>query len=109
MKNVDVHTLAAALARGEPCFDTRSRARFEQGSLKGANHLSLEQIQAGALPALPPDTPIYLLCERGVISELAGLYLEASGFSQVYNVEGGLVAWQAAFGPLGESPPGNAD
>lgn len=97
MKNVDVHTFAAALARGESCFDTRSRAQFEQGSLPGVVHLSLEQIQVGTLPALPLDTPIYLLCERGVISELASLYLEASGFSQVYNVEGGLAAWRKAF------------
>ena len=104
MKNVDVHTFAAALARGEACFDTRSRAQFEQGSLPGVAHLSLERLQAGLLPELPPDTPIYLLCERGVISELAGLYLETSGFSQVYNVEGGLVAWRKAFGPLGENP-----
>jgi len=101
VKNVDIHTFAAALAGGEPCFDTRSSAQFEQGSLPGVAHFSLEQIQAGALPELPPDTPIYLICERGVISELAGLCLEASGFSQVYNVEGGLVAWRKAFGLSG--------
>jgi len=33
---------------------------------------------------------LLLVCERGVTSELAGLYLEAAGYELVYNLEGGL-------------------
>lgn len=99
-----MHTFAAAIARGEPCFDVRPRAQYEQGSVPGALHLSLEQIQAGVLPEVARDTPIYLLCERGLMSELAGLYLEAAGFTRVYNVGGGLKAWRQTFGEADQTP-----
>ena len=58
--------------------------------------MSLEAVQAGELPDLPKDTPIYLLCERGQVSELVGLYLEAAGFENVHNVAGGITAWREA-------------
>jgi rhodanese-related sulfurtransferase len=50
--------------------------------------------QAGDFPAVPRDEPVYLICERGQISELVGLYLKEAGFGEVYNVEGGMLAWR---------------
>lgn len=49
----------------------------------------LADIQGGN-HRLPKDRPILLVCERGVMSELAGLYLEAAGYERVYHLEGGL-------------------
>ena len=73
-------------------FDTRSPALIERDGLPGAQSLSLEALQAGALPDLPKDTRIYIVCEHGQISELAALYLETAGFSDVHNVAGGMRA-----------------
>ena len=56
-------------------------------------YLSLDTVQRGDLPGLEPSTPIYLVCERGQVSELAGLYLEAAGFTAVYHLAGGTRAW----------------
>ena len=55
--------------------------------------LNLGALQAGVVPELAHDTPVYLICERGQVSELAGLYLEATGFTQVYHLAGGTKAW----------------
>lgn len=66
-----------------------------EGAIPGARQLTLEQVQAGLLPQAPRDRPVYLICERGAVSELIGLYLEAEGFSEVYTVTGGLAAWRA--------------
>tara|TARA_R110001583_G_scaffold7720_9_gene37920 strand:- start:3948 stop:4346 length:399 start_codon:yes stop_codon:yes gene_type:complete len=40
--------------------------------------------------------PIYLLCRSGVRSVFAALSLKQMGFEEVYSIEGGFLAWQAA-------------
>lgn len=73
-----------------------ARAHLPPGdAIPGSRQLTLEQVRAGALPEVPLDEPVYLICERGAVSELIGLYLEAEGFSEVYTVTGGLAAWRA--------------
>ena len=60
--------------------------------LQNASFLSLESIQNGDLPNFNPKTPTYVLCNHGYLSELAALYLQVSGFQELYNVKGGLQA-----------------
>ena len=42
------------------------------------------------------EQPVYLLCRSGVRSVFAALSLKQMGFEDVYSVEGGFLAWQAA-------------
>jgi rhodanese-related sulfurtransferase len=77
-------------------FDLRHPGIVEMDSIPGAKAIGLEDIQNNILPDLPKDTPIYLICERGVVSELAGLYFETAGFTEVYNLAGGMIAWRNA-------------
>ena len=93
MKSVSVAAFRQALEGGAAAFDTRTAARYQQDGLPGVVHLPLEAVQTGTLPDLPKEAAVYLICERGQMSELAGLYLEAAGFSEVYNVAGGMLAW----------------
>jgi len=69
--------------------DVRPLEQPLQGRFQSALRVPLQDIQNGN-HALPKDRPILLVCERGLMSELAGLYLEAAGYTQVYNLEGGL-------------------
>jgi monothiol glutaredoxin len=57
-------------------------------------HTSLEAIQAGSLPEASRHTPILVICQYGRVSELAAAYLEAAGFREVYNLAGGVKAYQ---------------
>jgi rhodanese-related sulfurtransferase len=84
---------------GQPAiiFDTRSEALYKHNGLANTKHISLENIQAGHYPDLPKDTPIVLICEHGRISGLIGMYLEAEGFTDVSNLEGGLVAFRLEY------------
>ena len=75
-------------------FDTRAQALTERDGLTGARAVSLEALQAGDLPDLPKNEPICVMCEHGAVSELAGLYLEAAGFTEVYNLAGGVAAYR---------------
>jgi rhodanese-related sulfurtransferase len=56
----------------------------------------------GQLPthfaALPKDRPVALLCHHGVRSWQAAYFLQHQGFSQLFNIQGGIAAW-ADFDP----------
>jgi rhodanese-related sulfurtransferase len=57
-------------------------------------HTSLEQLQTGTLPDVPRATPLLVVCHYGRVSELAAAYLEAAGFSEVYNLAGGVRSYR---------------
>lgn len=57
-------------------------------------HTSVDAIQTGNLPDLPRDTPLLVICQYGRVSELAAAYLEAAGFSEVYNLAGGVKGYR---------------
>jgi monothiol glutaredoxin len=46
-----------------------------------------------ALEALPKDTPLAFLCQAGGRSAQAAEHFRALGFSELYNVAGGIAAW----------------
>ncbi len=45
------------------------------------------------LMALPKDTPLAFLCHHGGRSAQAASYFAQQGFTEVYNVVGGIEAW----------------
>ncbi|AEB12285.1 rhodanese-like domain-containing protein [Marinithermus hydrothermalis] len=91
MKTVTPETLPEVLALNPVIVDVRPPERFAHGSLDGAVNLPLERIQQGDHD-LPKDRPLLLVCQIGRMSELAALYLEAEGYTEVYNLAGGLDA-----------------
>lgn len=96
--------LEAGVAAGGALFDLRP----VPGRVFGLEPkpLDLDAVQLGTLPDLPRDMPLYLVCARGQVSELAGLYLEAAGFTRVHHLAGGLNAWPDAPNPA--APDGAA-
>jgi rhodanese-related sulfurtransferase len=102
MKQVDAPSLSQRIASGQiiALFDLRHPGIIEMDGILGAKAIGLEDIQNNLFPDLPKDTPIYLICERGVVSELAGLYFETAGFTEVYNLAGGMIAWRNAEGRI---------
>jgi len=72
-----------------------SRPNDLDAPLAYAKPLTLADVQSGIYPDTAKSTTIYLVCERGHISELVGLYLELAGFSEVYNLAGGLKALES--------------
>ena len=96
MKQVSAAVLLEKLAQEEPVYLLELRPEhFSANALAGSRPLSLAALQAGDVPDIAKTAPVYLICERGAVSELAGLYLEAAGFSEVYSVTGGLRAYRA--------------
>jgi len=54
---------------------------------------------------LPRDRQLLMICRSGVRSRNAGNVLVGQGFTDVANVEGGMIAWQQAGLPTRSGPP----
>jgi len=103
MRGASAADAARALRDGAVFLDVRTRAQHARDGLPGSGSLPLDAIQAGEVPQdVDREAPVYLVCERGLLSELAGLYLEQAGFQRTFNVLGGLRALR----PLLNDPQG---
>lgn len=93
IRSMSVQELQARLAAGDLVLvDVRpAQGRAAAAPLPGARVLDDEGYEA--LAQLPKDTPIAFICHHGISSRGAAERLAAHGFTQVYNVEGGMDAW----------------
>jgi rhodanese-related sulfurtransferase len=91
MKSLTSAEFNELLARDPLIVDIRPPLRFRLKSLPGSVNLDISLLRKGE-HGLPKDRPVVLVCELGIQSELAGLYLEAEGFAEVYNLAQGLRA-----------------
>jgi len=79
-------------------LDMRNDFEFELGTFDQAQHLGLRrfrklQTKAEELSNLPKDKPIVTFCTGGIRCEKAAPYLEKFGFSQVFQLEGGIIEY----------------
>ncbi len=65
----------------------------ETGVPEGAVLISLAEVESRAPAELDADRPVYVICRTGNRSRAASDILVRLGFSEVYNVDGGVVAW----------------
>lgn len=79
--------------------DVRSPEEFRGGSLPGATLIPFWDFAKGRYD-LPKDKPILLICAVGGRSLACGQLLASKGYREVYNLKGGLDAWQEQRVPL---------
>ncbi len=60
---------------------------------------ALKDVGEASLAKLPKDTPIAFICHTGRSSQTVAQQFAAHGFSEVYNVEGGIDAWSVRIDP----------
>jgi hydroxyacylglutathione hydrolase len=80
-------------------LDVRNASEWEGGRIPGARHRFLGSLME-QLHGLERDTPIVVQCQTGSRSAIAASLLRAAGFTDVTNLRGGLVSWQAAGLPI---------
>ena len=82
-------------------LDVRESDEFEKGHVIGSRSLPLGQIEAraGELEKYKAK-PVVLVCHSGNRSGMAVGRLRKLGFQQVFNLSGGVTAWQQAGLPL---------
>ena len=82
-------------------LDVRTAEEFAEGHLPGAIHLDWfgSGFLESAQKMLDPACPVMVYCRSGKRSAAASAKLARSGF-QVYNLEGGYLAWKEAGKPV---------
>ena len=99
MKEITVKELKRKLDKQEDfqLIDVREEFEYEVSNLNGENiplgGLLLE------LEKIATDKPVIIHCRSGARSAAAIMQLEAQGFSKLYNLKGGIVAWAQEIDP----------
>ncbi len=78
-------------------LDVREDSEWQAQHIPGAIHIPLGQLSE-RLSELKQykDSPIIAQCRSGRRSAQASDVLKSAGFSKVYNLDGGLIAWDKA-------------
>ena len=74
-------------------LDVRQPREYEQGHLAGALLMPVKEVTT-RIAELDREKPVLVYCHSGVRSKAACQLLLAEGFREVYNMSGGIVAWQ---------------
>ncbi len=77
---------------GALIVDVREPHEWRAGHIPGAVHIPLDQL-AARLGELDTERDIILVCRSGNRSAYATALLGKAGFSKVYNLIGGIIAW----------------
>lgn len=76
-------------------LDIRELSEFRSGHLRNAIHVPLADLP-NRLPKLEKfkSQPVIVVCKNGSRASSAVSQLKNAGFKEVYNLEGGIDAWQ---------------
>ena len=78
-------------------LDVRTQDEVNMGFIKGASHIDIyDEDFARKVNMIPKDKPVYVYCKAGSRSAQAADLMAKSGFTKVYNLQGGVMAWQAS-------------
>ena len=101
-KNIDVSELQCKMADGNiRLVDVRTDAEIARGYIQGADKLPLHLLPM-RLRELDSAAPTVFYCQVGGRSAQAAALAAAQGFAEVYNLQGGIVAWTQAGQPLSQ-------
>lgn len=87
-------------------IDVRSPEEFNEGHLKGAVNINInDEGFESRVNQLDKTKPVFVYCLSGPRSTNAASYLRKNGFAEVYELQGGMLAWRAL--SLPEEKPGS--
>lgn len=87
--------------QGAVLIDVRSDAEYKTGFIGEARHIPVGELKA-KLPNLSnlKDKAVLLYCQSGARSAGAANTLVKEGFTNVYNLRGGILSWKMAGLPV---------
>lgn len=82
-------------------LDVRQPAEYEESHIAGAKLIPLPQL-TDRLGEIDPQKPVIVYCAIGGRSRAAAQLLSGKGYDEVYNLTGGIKAWEGktAIGPV---------
>ncbi len=101
LKFLSVHELKRRLDRGEDLLvlDVRSEDEWQEGHIENAQHIYVGYLPE-KLKEVPADRPIAVICSVGNRTSIAASVLLRAGYTDVFNLIGGMTAWTASGFPV---------
>ena len=99
MEEITVEELKRKIDSGEDfqLIDVRETFEYEVSNLGGENiPLSGIMIESDKIAT---DRPVIVQCRSGKRSAAAIMQLQTLGFDNLYNLEGGILAWKEKYDP----------
>jgi rhodanese-related sulfurtransferase/rubrerythrin len=81
-------------------LDVRQPGEYQQEHIPGAKLIPITHL-TDSMEELDPEKPVLVYCAVGGRSRVAAQMLAGRGFKHVYNMKGGIQAWE---GPVAEGP-----
>lgn len=94
--------LKSLQAQGVTLVDVREPVEYAEAHISGAKLIPLGEIERRA-GEIDRSQPVVILCRSGKRGGQAVAKLEAMGFSGLRNLDGGILAWQAAGLPVAKA------
>jgi rhodanese-related sulfurtransferase len=95
IKEIDAHKLAEWVSEPDHGFrviDVRQMEEIKQGTVPKAEALPLHTLPA-KMHDLSKDEKLVMVCRSGARSAQACMFLQQHGFTNVYNLRGGMMGW----------------
>jgi rhodanese-related sulfurtransferase len=73
--------------------DVRTIKEFNEQYIKGAQNIVYDKTFDQKLNQLDKDEPVIVYCRSGRRSSASAKILEVNGFTEIYNLEGGILKW----------------
>ncbi len=83
------------IVEGAASLDVREPDEYRQGHLEGTIHIPLGRLPT-ELERVPRGRPVVVYCGHGERASTAVSLLEAAGFADLINLDGGIGAWRVA-------------
>ena len=94
VNEIDSVQLEQKIAAGDEVYllDIRTEAEVAHGMLPNSRHIPMHMIPT-EMSSFPKDKEVVLYCRSGARSYHACMFLMQQGFSNVFNLRGGIIDW----------------
>lgn len=97
---VDVQTVAAIKDRDDVfVIDVREQWEYDEGHIPNITLIPMAEVP-NRLSEIPTDKEVIVTCRSGNRSGQVVDFLREQGFDNVHNMDGGILAWEAAGLPV---------
>lgn len=95
ISNIGVDELREELNKDIQLVDVRTTAEYKEGYIgKAVNIDVLKKSFEGEIQKFDKNKPIYIYCRSGKRSANAARKMKALGFTEIYDLSGGYIAWK---------------
>ena len=101
MEDLSVEEFSTSMDEKEEAvlLDVRTPGEWEEGYIRGATFMNFhDKTFSSQLETLDKSKPVYVYCKGGGRSGKTAKMLNEMGFSEVYNLLGGITAWKEVKG-----------